>query len=84
MNNELDEVKAAIKRTLVVQEPCTLEELVGAVWLDTKVGTKHALVATMRAVIDLIAAGEICEYDSSSYIDHPMDYAWLLSEERFV
>lgn len=83
MINQLEEAKTAITSTLVAQEPCTLEELVRAVWSGSGIDVRHAMPITIKAIADLMDSGQICEYDDSNYVDDPMDYAWLLSEERF-
>ena len=78
------EICDEIKTWLAVSEPCTLEELMGAVAQGCGIGTEVLLPQTILAIAALITSQEICQYVDRQLLDEPLDYSWLLSKERIT
>ncbi len=76
------QVEGAIVNCLAASEPCTLEELLEEVRVQCEVRQQILLPTVITAIASLMEAGTICEYDQPP-LDDPLEYAWLLSEERF-
>lgn len=74
------EICDEIKTWLAVSEPCTLEELMGAVAQGCGIGVEVLLPQVILAIAALIISGEICQYVDRR-LDCPLEYSWLLGEE---
>jgi hypothetical protein len=77
------QVQDAIVSHLAACEPCTLEEILEEVRVVCEVRRQILLPTTITAIAALQDTGKICEYDQMP-LDDPLEYAWVLSEERFT
>jgi hypothetical protein len=68
-----------IKNLLDASGPCTLEEILEEVRIQEGISRNQVLPKTLIAIVDLIAAGEICEYEQMP-LEDPLEYAWELAE----
>jgi len=75
-----EEICDEIKNWLAVSEPCTLEELLGAVAQGCGIGVEVLLPQVILAIASLITSEEICQYVDRR-LDKPLEYSWLLGEE---
>jgi hypothetical protein len=76
------QIQDAIVNHLADCEPCTLEEILEEVRIQCEVRRQILLPTVITAIAALQDAGKICEYIQSP-LDDPLEYAWLLSEQRF-
>jgi hypothetical protein len=79
MNNEIEPTIIAF---LAAQGPATLEEISWEVWTQFSIKITEVLPIAITAIAALQERGEICQYDPSIYFGNPLEFAWVLSEQK--
>ena len=82
MTANQQQIQNEIVNYLAACEPVSLEEILEVVRSRCKVRAEILLPTSITAISSLQEAGTICEYDQPP-LDDPLEYAWVLSEERF-
>jgi hypothetical protein len=77
------QVQDAICNYLAACEPSALEEILEEIRIQCEVRRQILLPTVITAIAALQDTGKICEYDQMP-LDDPLEYAWVLSEERFT
>lgn len=74
--------ETAITAFLAAQEPATLEQICWELRTQLGLRTTEVLPIAITAIAALQEQGQICQYDPSIYFGNPLEFAWVLTEQK--
>lgn len=67
---------------IAAQGPATLEQICWDLWQQLPLKINEILPTVVKALANLQQQGQICQYDPSTSLVNPMEYAWVLTKQR--